>query len=121
VLGLCRNETPWGSGFPYDVPAIAAIESVRLGAPVTLLAGDNGTAKSTLIEAIAEAIGFAAEGGELERSGELPAVPRPVLGGALEPVLSSTKPTNVALLAIVVRAARAAPPASSWAKIVMGT
>jgi predicted ATPase len=68
LLGLCRNETHWGNGFPYDVPAIAAIESVRLDAPVTLFAGDNGTGKSTLIEAIAEAIGFAAEGGELERS-----------------------------------------------------
>jgi predicted ATPase len=94
VLGLSRNETHWGSGFPYDVPAIAAIESVRLEAPVTLFAGDNGTGKSTLIEAIAEAIGFAAEGGELERSGELPAVPRPVLGGALEPVLTASKPNN---------------------------
>jgi predicted ATPase len=94
VLGLCRNETHWASGFPYDVPAIAAIESVRLDAPVTVFAGDNGSGKSTLIEAIAEAIGFAAEGGELERSGELPAVPRPVLGGGLEPVLSSSKPNN---------------------------
>ena len=56
-------------------------------APVTLLAGDNGTGKSTLIEAFAAAIGFAPEGGELERSGELPPVPRPVLGGELEPVL----------------------------------
>jgi predicted ATPase len=45
-----------------------------------------------VIEAIAEAIGFAAEGGELERSGELPAVPRPALGGTHEPVLSATKP-----------------------------
>ena len=59
---------------------------------MTLLAGDNGTGKSTLVEAIAEAIGFAAEGGELERAGELPAVPRAVLGGALEPVLARTKP-----------------------------
>jgi predicted ATPase len=44
------------------------------------------------VEALAEAIGFAPEGGELERAGELPAVPRAVLDGALEPVLSDTKP-----------------------------
>jgi predicted ATPase len=94
LLGLCRDERHWGSGFPFDLPAIEAIESVRLDAPVTLLAGDNGTGKSTLIEAIAEAIGFAAEGGELERSGELPAVPRAVLGGGLEPVLSASKPSS---------------------------
>jgi predicted ATPase len=57
-----------------------------------MLAGDNGTGKSTLLEAIAEAMGFAAQGGELERAGELPAVPRAVLGGALHPVLSHAKP-----------------------------
>jgi hypothetical protein len=37
-------------------------------------------------------MGFAREGGELERLGELPAVPRAVLDGALEPVLSRSKP-----------------------------
>jgi predicted ATPase len=39
-------------------------------------------------------MGFADEGGELERSGELPAVPRAVWNGALEPVVSSSKPRN---------------------------
>jgi predicted ATPase len=94
VLGFRRDESRWREGFPFDVPAVAAVEALRIDAPVTLLAGDNGTGKSTLVEAIAEAIGFTAEGGELERSGELPAVPRSVLGGALEPVLSSTRPRN---------------------------
>ena len=94
MLGFRRDEAHWDEGFPFDVPAVAAIESLRLDAPVTLLAGDNGTGKSTLVEAIAEAIGFAAEGGELERLGELPAVPRSVLGGALEPVLAASKPHN---------------------------
>jgi predicted ATPase len=94
LLGLERDASLWGEGFPFDVPAVAAIESLDLSAPVTLLAGDNGTGKSTIVEAIAEAIGFAPEGGELERSGELPAVPRPALGGALKPVLSRTKPRN---------------------------
>lgn len=89
-----RVEERWGSGFPFDVPAVAQVASLQLDAPVTLLAGDNGTGKSTLIEAIAEAMGYGAQGGELERSGELPAVPRSVMGGALEPVLSSTKPRN---------------------------
>ena len=87
-----RGPQPWGEGFPYDVPAVAALEELSLDAPITLLAGDNGSGKSTIVEAIAAAMGFAAEGGELERSGELPAVPRPVLGDTLSPVLSSTKP-----------------------------
>ena len=94
VLGLRRDPERWGDGFPYDVPAVAAVEELRLDAPVTLLAGDNGSGKSTIVEAIAEAMGFAAEGGELERSGELPAVPRAVLDGALEPVLETRKPLN---------------------------
>jgi predicted ATPase len=89
-----RDPTRWGEGFPFELPAVAGIEALRLDAPITLLAGDNGTGKSTIVEAIAEAIGFSPEGGELERSGELPAVPRPVLDGALEPVLSPSKPRN---------------------------
>jgi predicted ATPase len=92
VRGLRRVGAQWREGFPFDVPAVADVEALRLDAPVALIAGDNGSGKSTLIEALAEAIGFAAEGGELERLGELPAVPRPVLGGALVPDLSDTKP-----------------------------
>ena len=94
IVGLRRNEALWGDGFPFDVPAVAALDQLSFDAPIVLLAGDNGTGKSTLVEAIAMAMGFGAEGGELERSGELPAVPKPVFGGALEPVLSSHKPRN---------------------------
>jgi len=91
ILGL-RRGGGWGTGFPFDVPAVAAVETLSLERPVTLLAGENGSGKSTITEAIAKAIGFADEGGELERSGELPAVPRAVWDGALEPVLSATRP-----------------------------
>ncbi|MGA2008105.1 MAG: hypothetical protein ABSH27_11180 [Solirubrobacteraceae bacterium] len=94
VLGFVRDEARWQEGFPFDVPALAAIEQLRLDLSVTLSAGENGAGKSTILELAAEAIGFAAQGGELERSGELPAVPRGVLGGALAPVLSAHKPRN---------------------------
>jgi predicted ATPase len=90
LLGLRRLEER--DGFPFDVPAVEQVERLRLTKRVTLLAGDNGSGKSTLIEALARAIGFAQEGGELERLGERPAVPHAVLDGALEPVLSATKP-----------------------------
>lgn len=73
---------------------MAAIAQLSFDQPVTLLAGENGSGKSTIIEAVAEAIGFAPEGGELERLGELPAVPRDVLDGALTPILTGTKPRN---------------------------
>jgi predicted ATPase len=94
LLGLRRSAREWGTGFPFEVPAVAAIEELRLDASVTLLAGDNGSGKSTVVEAAAEAMGFAAQGGELQRLGELPAVPRSVLGGTLEPVLGTRKPSD---------------------------
>ena len=94
LLGLRRDEQRWGQGFPFDLPAIAAVEQIRMDAPVTILAGENGTGKSTILEAVAEAIGFGDEGGELDRLGKLPAVPKGVLKGALVPVLSGTKPRN---------------------------
>jgi predicted ATPase len=81
-----------GHGFPFDVPAMAAIEGLDLGCRVTLLAGDNGAGKSTVIEALAQTMGFASQGGELTRLGELPAVFRPIFDGALAPVLSASKP-----------------------------
>jgi predicted ATPase len=71
---------------------VAAVEQLDLDCPITLLAGENGAGKSTLIEATAQAMGFAAEGGELTRLGELPPVTRPVFDAALQPLLSSTKP-----------------------------
>jgi len=87
ILGL---KSAGGEDFPFTIPAVAGVARLRLDAPVTLLAGDNGTGKSTLIEALAAAIGFAPEGGELERLGELPAVPR--LDGPLAPILGENKP-----------------------------
>lgn len=92
LLGLARESA--GDGFPFNLPAVATIERLRLEQPVTLLAGDNGSGKSTVLEAIAAAIGFGKEGGELERLGERPAAPRKVLyeTGALAPVLTETKP-----------------------------
>ena len=94
LLGLRPNPACRGEGFPFDVPAVAAIERLELDAPITLLAGENGSGKSTIVEALAAAIGFGEGGGELERLGELPAVPRPVLGGALVPRLTEHKPRN---------------------------
>ncbi len=95
-----RDQFVGRTGLGRLIGSSAALERVAKQAravadtsATVLLAGDNGTGKSTLVEAIAGAIGFAEEGGELQRSGELPAVPRAVLDGALEPVLSNRKPS----------------------------
>lgn len=96
LLGLER--LLWDDVFPFTVPAVANIKQLNLGAAVTVLAGENGAGKSTILEALAAAIGFGEHGGELSRLGELPAVPRSVLDHRrvplLAPVLSATKPRN---------------------------
>lgn len=46
-----------------SIPAISSLETLRFDAPLTFLVGENGTGKSTLIEAIAVSYGFNPEGG----------------------------------------------------------
>lgn len=48
--------------FPFSVPAIATLGEVELTAAVTLLVGENGTGKSTFLEALAIATGLPAVG-----------------------------------------------------------
>src|SRR3954454_7164408 len=52
-----------GEGFPFDVPAVAETDALRLDAPVTFLVGENGSGKSTLIEALARVLKFDMQGG----------------------------------------------------------
>jgi predicted ATPase len=51
--------------FPFTLPAVRALDGLRLDAPVTFLVGENGAGKSTLIEALAQALRFDASGGTL--------------------------------------------------------
>ena len=48
--------------YPFGLPAVRALQDIEF-APVTVFVGDNGTGKSTLVEALAVAAGFNAEGG----------------------------------------------------------
>lgn len=48
--------------YPFSIPAIRAWRDLALE-PVTYLIGENGSGKSTMLEAIAVAAGFNAEGG----------------------------------------------------------
>lgn len=51
------------SVYPFSIPAVKALGSIELSSPVTFFVGENGSGKSTIIESIAVAAGFNAEGG----------------------------------------------------------
>ena len=57
------NMSPDEQRFPFCLPVIKNLDKLEFTRPVTFLAGDNGTGKSTIIEAIATASGFNPEGG----------------------------------------------------------
>ena len=46
-----------------SIPALSGVEEIEFDHPVTFFVGENGTGKSTLLEAIAVAYGFNPEGG----------------------------------------------------------
>lgn len=49
--------------YPFNIPSVCHLNEVSFDQPVTFLVGENGSGKSTIIEAIAVAAGYNAEGG----------------------------------------------------------
>lgn len=62
-LILRRDQVPDFSRYPFALPAVVALERLPFQRPVTFFIGENGSGKSTILEAIAVALGFNAEGG----------------------------------------------------------
>ena len=62
-IRINRNADINLSTYPFSLPAIKNLNSLILKKPVTFLVGENGTGKSTLLEAIAVSYGFNPEGG----------------------------------------------------------
>jgi len=60
---LKREEVPSFEKYPFFLPAVRNLDVLKLDPKVTFFIGENGTGKSTLLEAIAVAWGFNAEGG----------------------------------------------------------
>lgn len=51
------------AAYPFCIPSIASIDTMRFEKPVTFFCGENGTGKSTFLEAIGVAFGLNPEGG----------------------------------------------------------
>lgn len=60
---LKRDKVDSFSRYPYALPAVRSLERLEFHPKVTFLVGENGTGKSTLMEALAVSLGFNAEGG----------------------------------------------------------
>jgi predicted ATPase len=63
AVSLKRERVPSFDLYPYSIPAVRHLTSLNLHPRVTFFVGENGTGKSTLLEAIAVADGMNAEGG----------------------------------------------------------
>jgi predicted ATPase len=62
LAGVAYRRVDAENGFPFSVPTISTLTSIDLESPVTLLVGENGTGKSTFLEALAIAADLPAVG-----------------------------------------------------------
>jgi len=60
---LQRDRIPSFSQFPFCLSAVRNLSDLKFHPKVTFIIGENGTGKSTILEAIATAYGFNPEGG----------------------------------------------------------
>ena len=49
--------------YPHSIPSVRELETIEFHADVTFFVGENGSGKSTVLEAIAVAMGLSGEGG----------------------------------------------------------
>jgi predicted ATPase len=62
-LSIRSDEDIDTSRYPFSIPAVGDMNTLSLHADVTFFIGENGAGKSTMLEAIAVAMGLPAEGG----------------------------------------------------------
>jgi predicted ATPase len=62
-IALLRDRVQDWEAYPFSVPVIRNFEELAIRSRVCFFAGENGTGKSTLLEAIAAHYGFGREGG----------------------------------------------------------
>jgi len=62
-IELLRENIPSFDQYPFSIPSIRSLEQLNIKDKVTFFVGENGTGKSTLLEAIADKCGFNTAGG----------------------------------------------------------
>ncbi|WP_173427607.1 AAA family ATPase [Mesobacillus campisalis] len=62
-VSLKRDIIPSYSQYPFSLPSVKGMDELPLHPKVTFFIGENGMGKSTLLEAVAVALGFNPEGG----------------------------------------------------------
>jgi predicted ATPase len=62
-ITLLRERVEDWTAYPFSVPTIASLPEISIHSRIAFFAGENGTGKSTLLEAIAAHYGFGPEGG----------------------------------------------------------
>ncbi len=63
AVKLLRERVVNWDEYPFNIPPIASLNSLEITSRVCFFVGENGTGKSTLLEAIAAHYGFGREGG----------------------------------------------------------
>lgn len=67
TVRLARDQVPSFDEFPLSLPVVRSLDELPLHPAVTFFAGENGSGKSTFLEAIAVRAGFPEFGGPLSR------------------------------------------------------
>jgi predicted ATPase len=62
-ISLLRGRVAHWNEYPFNIPALASFNALDIASRVCFFVGENGTGKSTLLEAIAAQYGFGLEGG----------------------------------------------------------
>jgi predicted ATPase len=63
TVELCRKNIDSFSEYPFSLEAVRNLFTLELHPKVTFIVGENGTGKSTILEAVATSYGFNPEGG----------------------------------------------------------
>jgi predicted ATPase len=63
TIKLIRERVTRWDAYPFTIPPIASLNSLEITSRICFFVGENGTGKSTLLEAIAAHYGFGREGG----------------------------------------------------------